>query len=94
MTPVVSKDKTNIIPGLKDKKNIIRGEKVKQMVDVFPYDFNSTLDMPNYKAKGGDRFSEWKDGDTPYEYNDVDVRASDEAAKIRKEHVKNSMKHG
>ena len=62
--------------------------------DPFPYSFNSTLDSRNYKVKGPNRFAEWKNGTKPYEITPSRTKASDEAAKIRKEHVKNSMKHG
>ncbi len=50
--------------------------------------------MQNYEVKGGKRFSEWMDGDSPYEINDDTIAASDKAARIRREHVKASMKHG
>ncbi len=63
-------------------------------LEFFPYTFDTTFDMESYTPKGGDRFTEWKDGDTPYEINDDVTFASDIAARIRKEHVKASMKHG
>lgn len=74
------------------RKKIVYNETA--YLDTFPYRFNATLDIENYTPKGGNRFVEWKDGDSPYIIND-DVRiASDKAARIRREHVKNSMKHG
>ena len=62
--------------------------------DAFPYSFSSTLDIGNYEVKGPNRFVEWKDGISPYEITPKITKASDEAAKVRKEHIKNSMKHG
>ena len=63
-------------------------------LEFFPYKFDTAFDMANYKAKGGMRFDEWKDGETPYKINDDVILASDKSARIRKEYVKASMKHG
>ncbi len=61
--------------------------------DTFPYKFDTKLDIKNYKVQGANRFSEWKDGDSPYIINDNVKVASDKAARIRRKHVKASMKH-
>jgi hypothetical protein len=63
-------------------------------LDTFPYKFNHILDTENYQAKGGDRFSEWKDGESPYLISDNVMIVSDAVARERREHVRNSMKHG
>jgi len=62
-------------------------------MENYPYRFNSTLDMENYRAMGGGRFIEWKDGQSPYDINDQVKFASDQAARERKEHIKESMQH-
>mmetsp|Transcript_24068 Transcript_24068/g.35828 ORF Transcript_24068/g.35828 Transcript_24068/m.35828 type:complete len:180 (-) Transcript_24068:29-568(-) len=77
--------------------NALRGSSTSTIstsyLDTFPYIFNSTLDINNYKVLGGERFSEWIDGDTPYEINDDTIAASDKAARERREHVKNSISY-
>ena len=60
----------------------------------YPYVFDSILDTENYVVKGGGRFSEWMNGDSPYGIHKDTIAASDEAARARREHVKASMKHG
>lgn len=60
----------------------------------FPYSFDSRLDVQNYKVMGANRFSEWKDGDTPYAITPDVKQASDVVAKVRRNHVKTSMTHG
>ena len=62
--------------------------------NAFPYSFSTNLDIENYEVKGPNRFVEWKNGTTPYEITSKIKKASDKAAKVRKEHIKNSMKHG
>ena len=61
---------------------------------AFPYYFNDTLDTENYQVKGPLRFAEWKNGSSPYKINQDVKYASDQSAKMRKEHVKNAIKHG
>lgn len=62
-------------------------------LEAFPYLFDSNLDIEKYEVKGPNRFGEWRTGNSPYKINQDVKYASDEAAKIRKEHVKNAMKH-
>lgn len=63
-------------------------------LEYYPYYFNSTLDTPSYKVLGPNRFPEWINGVTPYNITEDVTIASDQAARIRREHVKAGMQHG
>jgi len=50
-------------------------------------------DFTNYEPLGGGRYSEYKDGDSPYNISQAVKEESDELARSRRSHVLNSMKH-
>mmetsp|Transcript_4411 Transcript_4411/g.5080 ORF Transcript_4411/g.5080 Transcript_4411/m.5080 type:complete len:357 (-) Transcript_4411:547-1617(-) len=60
--------------------------------EEFPYMGTSMLNS-SFAPLGGLRFMEYKDGDTPYKITEELMIQSDELARERREHVKNSMKH-
>uniref|UniRef100_A0A7S3Q0Z8 alpha-1,2-Mannosidase n=1 Tax=Chaetoceros debilis TaxID=122233 RepID=A0A7S3Q0Z8_9STRA len=59
----------------------------------FPFFGSSILDVEHYHPLGGGRFSEWKDGNSPYIVSDRVIERSDALARERREHIKNAMKH-
>jgi len=60
---------------------------------IFPYFGNSILDPIAYEPKGGKRYSEYKDGGSPFNITKSDKEYSDKLARERREHVRNGMKH-
>ena len=61
----------------------------------FPIEYigSSILDSDSYEPQGKMRFTEWKDGKTPYQITHSLIERSDTIAIQRKEHIKNAMKH-
>lgn len=62
---------------------------------TYPYPLDPvspTATFTNWKAKGGDRYAEYKDGGTPWSITDEIVKQSDDQARSRREHVKKAMK--
>ncbi len=62
----------------------------------FPINYlgSSTLDKTKpYKPLGSMRFTEWKDGQTPYTITQSLIDNSNTVATQRKEHIKNAMKY-
>lgn len=64
-----------------------------EKMSEFPFFGSSILDVEHYHPLGGGRFSEWKDGESPYTVSDRVREQSDELARGRREHIKNAMKH-
>mmetsp|Transcript_28473 Transcript_28473/g.42085 ORF Transcript_28473/g.42085 Transcript_28473/m.42085 type:complete len:647 (+) Transcript_28473:118-2058(+) len=63
--------------------------------NLYPYSLDpvsSSATFENWKAKGGDRFAEYKDGGTPWLIIDEIQKKSDDQARSRREHVKKAMK--
>jgi len=60
---------------------------------LFPYFGDSNLNSVNYEPKGGSRFEEWKDGETPFPITPEVITMSDNLARKRREHIKAGMKH-
>ena len=66
-------------------------EEEKEEESLFPNEYlgSSILDSP----KGGMRFIEWKDGETPFVITQKLKHESDEIARIRRERIKDAMIH-
>ena len=61
----------------------------------YPYSLDpvpSSIDFTKWTAPGGNRFSEYVHGDSPYTISPQMRKQSDEQARSRREHVKNAMK--
>ena len=59
----------------------------------FPYFGTSKVDSKHYNPLGASRFSEWKDGDTPFVISLDMKRKSDSLARERRSAVKAAMQH-
>ena len=62
----------------------------------YPYltlPISKDYDFKQYEPLGGHRFSEYKDGDSPYEITSQLIEQSDELARSRRHHVLGAMKH-
>jgi len=59
----------------------------------FPHFGSAIFNTKQYKALGGGRFEEWKDGDTPYFITPEIIQASDELARERRQAIKAAMNH-
>mmetsp|Transcript_1179 Transcript_1179/g.1434 ORF Transcript_1179/g.1434 Transcript_1179/m.1434 type:complete len:628 (+) Transcript_1179:65-1948(+) len=95
------KETVNIVSSINSPPSPITNEKeainflVDEPISNFPLEHlgSSTIaDKKSYK-KGGMRFSEWKDGDTPYTITNKLQQKSDEIAYERKKYVKAAMVH-
>uniref|UniRef100_A0A7S4N8K7 alpha-1,2-Mannosidase n=1 Tax=Odontella aurita TaxID=265563 RepID=A0A7S4N8K7_9STRA len=54
---------------------------------------SSGHDFSSYRPLGGDRFVEWKDGETPYAITPALLKQSDDLARSRRDYVKKAMEH-
>ena len=55
---------------------------------------NATINSLHYIPKGGFRFDEWKDGETPYHVSDPATSLRSNAlARMRREHIREGMEH-
>ncbi len=64
--------------------------------DYYPYmvaPVPENYDFRNYEPLGGDRFAEYKDGESPYKITQQLRDQSDELARSPRYHVLNAMKH-
>jgi len=64
--------------------------------DYYPYmvaPVPENYDFKSYEPLGGDRFAEYKDGESPYKITQQLRDQSDELARSRRYHVLNAMKH-
>ena len=54
---------------------------------------STTYNFQQYEPLGGNRFVEYKNGDSPYQITKTLISQSDELARSRRYHVKEAMKH-
>lgn len=62
--------------------------------NLFPDEYFGTTNIysKSYQPKGPDRYSEWKDGNSPYNVTLFHQMKSDNLARSRREHIKEAMK--
>jgi len=60
---------------------------------TFPYLGDAIIDSPNFKPKGGERFTEWVNGDSPFQITPALMQESDRLARQRRTHVRAAMEH-
>ena len=91
---VAVSDNNNVV-GIDSSENSEKnnGESNSQYYPYMTLPISTTYNFQQYEPLGGNRFVEYKNGDSPYQITKTLISQSDELARSRRYHVKEAMKH-
>ena len=86
----VAMSDNNVVDSLSSSENV---ESNSQYYPYMTLPISTTFNFQQYEPLGGNRFVEYKNGDSPYQITKTLISQSDDLARSRRYHVKEAMKH-